>query len=131
MANKQRGEVSVSGQDGTAYTLKLGIAAICQLEETLDRPVLSLFEELQTGKMRVTTVREFVKAATTEQTDEQANALLENVGITRMLGAMTESLLATFGVDEKKANANGKADPHAPARQRKRAGAGSSSVPLS
>ena len=104
--------------------MKLGIAAICELEKTLDRPVLKLFDELQTGTMRVTTVREFVKAATTETSDEAANVMLENVGITAMLDAMTNSLLATFGIEAK----NGKAEnPPTPAK--KRAGAGSLKPP--
>ncbi len=125
MANAQRGEVTVTGQDGTVYSLKLGIAAICALEQTLDRPVLQLFDELQKGTMRVTTVREFVKAATSESDDAKANAMLENVGITAMLGAMTNSLLATFGVE----NGKGTANPPAPAK-RSRAGAGSLKPPV-
>lgn len=126
MANKQRGEVDVVGADGRVYIMKLGVAAICQLEEKLDRPVLKLFDELQQGTIRVTTVREFVKAATSEQTDEAANAMLENVGITPILDAMTNSLLATFAI----APAKTPKDPQRPARKRSRAGAGSSSVPV-
>lgn len=126
MGNTQRGEVTVTGRDGQVYPMKLGIAAICELEKTLDRPVLKLFDELQSGTMRVTTVREFVKAATTETSDDAANVMLENVGITAMLEAMTNSLLATFGIETK----NGKAEnPPVPAK--KRAGAGSSRPPSS
>ncbi len=121
MANVQRGEVSVVGRDGTVYTLKLGIAAICALEQTLDRPVLQLFDELQKGTMRVTTVREFAKAATSENDEEKANVMLENVGITGMLGVISDCLLATFGV-------NDKVNPQTPAR--KKAGAGSSKQPV-
>lgn len=128
VVNTQRGEVSVKGLDGTAYTLKLGIAAICALEKTLDRPVLSLFDELQRGTLRVTTAREFVKAATTEDTDEKANVLMENTGITALLEAMTNSLLATFGIESEKAQTNG--HPPVPAK-RSRAGAGSSKPPSS
>jgi hypothetical protein len=128
VAHTQRGEVTVTGRDGHVYAMKLGIAAICELEKTLDRPVLKLFDELQSGTMRVTTVREFVKAATSETSDDAANQMLENVGITAMLEAMTNSLLATFGVEAAK-NGNGKvSDPPTPAR--KRAGAGSSKPPL-
>lgn len=123
MANKQRGEVEVTGRDGQVYTLKLGVAAICNLEAHLDRPVLKLFDELQQGTIRLTTVREFVKAATPHTTDEAANAVLEDVGVTAMLDAMTNSLLATFGI-----NPNGKANPPTPAK-RSRAGAGSSKAP--
>lgn len=120
MANIQRGEVTVTGRDGRVYPMKLGIAAICELEKTLDRPVLKLFDELQSGTMRVTTVREFVKVASSETSDEAANAMLEDVGVTAMLEAMTASILATFGVEK-----NGKGgNPPPPARRR--AGAGSS-----
>lgn len=122
-----RGEVTVTGRDGQVYTLKLGIAAICQLEETLDRPVLSLFGELEKGTVRVTTLREFVKAATSHKTNEEASLVLENVGITPMLSGMTDSLLATFGVAK---NGHGSANPPAPARK-SRAGAGSSKASAS
>lgn len=118
MATKQRGEVEAVGRDGAVYTLKLGIGAICQLEEQLDRPVLSLFEDLQKGTIRVTTLRAFVKAAA-GMDDDAANDMLENVGVTKMIEAVTTSLLATFGVNPEAAN------PPAPVRRTK-AGAGNS-----
>lgn len=120
MVNKQRGEVEATGQSGSAYLFKLGTGAICALEQQLDKPVLGLFEELQQGKIRLSTVREFVKASSVPPLDDAgANALIDDVGVMPVLDAMTQSILTTFNV---------KADPPVPARK-KTSGAGISNPP--
>lgn len=137
MANKQRAEVEVSGATGV-HRFRLGTGAICQLEETLDLDVMSLFEKLQQGKVRLGMVREFVKASSVDHPDmsnEQANDLIDEVGVVPLLNAMTDSILLTFNIQQAKPKPNGKgngaiaANPPKPARGRKAAGAGTSSTP--
>ena len=124
MSNRLRGEVEAKGVDGTTYVFKLGSNAICILEEKLDKPVLSLFDELRQGQIRVTTLREFVKASFVgDALDDQAAGLcIDNVGLLPLLDAMRTSLTQTFNAPET-------ADPPKPARRGGKRGAGSSSTP--
>lgn len=127
-ANRQRGEIEAKGHDGTAYLFKLGSNAICILEEKLDRPVLALFEDLQRGKVRMTTLREFVKATSIGRSEpmnnEEASACIDNVGVLPLLDVMTDSLTQTFNPP-----AEDKANPPTPARRAKQHGAGNSNTP--
>lgn len=138
MANKQRAEVEVAGAMGV-HRFRLGTGAICQLEETLDLDVMGLFEKLQQGKVRLGMVREFVKASSVDHpnmSNEDANILIDDVGVVPLLNAMTDSIVLTYNVPQAKSKPNGKANgaevanPPKPARGRKVAtGVGTSSTP--
>lgn len=125
MANKQRAEVEVLGASGTRYVFRLGSGAICRLEDALDLDVTSLFKKLTEGTVRLKTVREFVIASFVEKelSPEEANDLIDDCGVVPLLGAMTDSLVLTFNVQEKKA------DPPKPARAKRAAGSGSLNGP--
>ena len=125
MVNKQRGEVEAKGVSGSTYTFKLGTGAICALEQKLEKPVLELFEQLKRGQIRLTTVREFVKAAHVpgELDDVAANELIDDVGVMPVLDAMTDSILVTFNQEKPKGN------PQTPARRKRASGAGTSKTP--
>lgn len=125
MANKQRAEVEVSGSSGDKYVFKLGSGAICQLEDTLDLSVNDLFETLNSGKVKLKTVREFVKAASVPAVeDERANEIIDDCGVLPLLAAMTDSVLATFNVGKED-----KKNPPKPVSAKKAAGSGVSSGP--
>lgn len=123
--NKQRGEVEVKGASGSTYIFKLGTGAICALEQKLEKPVLELFEQLKQGKIRLTTVREFVKASHVpeELDDAGANELIDDVGVMPVLDAMTDSMILTFNSKSEPEN------PQKPAARGKRNGAGISKTP--
>lgn len=130
MANKQRAEVEVKAADGSSYVFRLGTGAICQLEETLNLDIMSLFGQLQKGNVRLGTVREFVKASAVNRpgmSNEDANDLIDDVGVMPLLNAMTDSILLTFNIPQN-GNGNGAAaNPPKPAKA-KRGGAGTSSA---
>jgi hypothetical protein len=130
VANKQRAEVEIVGAQGHRYVFRLGSGAICRLEETLDLDVMTLFETLQKGKVRLTMVREFVKAAalwSDELTNDQANEVIDECGVVPLLNAMTDSILLTFNIPQTKDKQA--SDPPKPVRAKRAAGSGSSSGP--
>lgn len=138
MANKQRAEVEVVGSNGEVHRFRLGAGAICILEETLELDVTALFEKLQQGKLRLGMVREFVKASSIEHpnmSNEDANALMDDVGVLPLLSAMTDSIVLTYNIQPAKPKSNGKGNgaisvnPPKPARGRKATGVGTSSTP--
>ena len=131
MANKHRAEVEVKGADGSSYVFRLGSGAICQLEESLNMEIMAIFSQIQEKTIRLTTVREFTKAScisAKDMTNEQANDLIDDVGVMPLLDAMTDSIIATFNIPKKDENkANGAGNPPKPAKAR-RGGAGTSSA---
>jgi hypothetical protein len=106
---------------------RLGSGAICQLEESLNLDVMELFEQLQKGKVRLGTIREFVKASAVDPKDmdnEQANDCIDDCGVMPLLNAMTDSILATFNI---KTDDKDKKNPQKPVPV-EQAGSGSSSA---
>lgn len=127
--NKQRAEVGVVGTDGSTHVFRLGSGAICQIEETLNIDVMEIFELIQKGKVRLSVVREFVKASSVnnpDMTNEQANDVIDDCGVMPLLSAITDSILLTFNIKTKEGE---KANPPKPARAKKAAGSGSLSGP--
>ena len=119
MADLLRGEIDLKGASGKLYRFKLGTRAICSLEQTLDRPVLALYADLKEGTMRLTALREFVKASALPDPipDEDANAILDDVGTIPALSGLLDSLIATFNLEDKIADGKKKAaGPRKPAR---------------
>lgn len=107
---------------------RLGSGAICQLEETLDLDIMQIFDKLQQGKVRLSTVREFVKASAVSEKDmsnERANDVIDDCGVVPLLAAMTDSILTTFNIPKEK-----EANPPKPVKATKGAGSGSSSERL-
>lgn len=130
MANRQRGEVEVRGSDGVTRTFRLGSGAICHLEEALNLDVMELFRQLQSGKMRLSMIREFIKASSLDKpdmsmTNEEAHQVIDACGVLPLIDAMTDSILATFNVKKEQKGAN----PPKPARRKAAAGAGSLNEP--
>lgn len=122
MANTARGEVEAKGRDGASYVFKLGSNAICQIEDTTGKSAMALFGELQQGGIRLTTMREFVKACIQGRDLDNAAAgeVIDDIGVLPLLDAMTKSMLLTFNAPEA-------ADPPKPAK--KTGGAGTSKTP--
>lgn len=130
MANRQRGEVEVRGSDGETRTFRLGSGALCQLEEALNLDIMELFKQLTQGKMRLSMIREFVKASSVDKpdmtmTNDEAHQVIDACGVMPLIDAMTDSILVTFNVKKGKEGA----DPQKPARGKAAAGAGSLKEP--
>lgn len=128
VANKARAEVQVDGVSGNKYVLRFGSGAICQLEEALNLDMMQMAESFQTGKVRFTTIREFVKAGVLNEenvSNQRANDIIDDVGVLPLIKAITDSLLLTFNVETKGEGKN----PPKPERVKREAGSGSSSGP--
>lgn len=97
------------------YRFRLGTGAICHLEEKLGLDIMELFQVFQTGRVKVSTIREFVIAGSVDKPNldmsiAEANDIIDEIGVMPFVDAFTDSILATFNVREdkkKKATAAG------------------------
>jgi hypothetical protein len=133
---QQRGQVEVRGRSGDVHTFRLGTGAICHLEETLNLDVMDLLAKLRVGKVRMSEVRDYVKASTTAKpdfsmTNDEAIAIVDDCGLYPLLDAMTDSLMETFNLPKADGAEEGTTNPPAAERRRrtKAAGTKSSSAP--
>lgn len=137
MATKQRAEVEVVDSEGKRHTFRLGTGAICHLEETLGLDITELFKTLQAGRVKVTQIREFVRAGSIdkpnlEMTVEEANEIVDACGVMPLVDAFTDSILLTFNTkgDTKHGSAKAKRGTGEKGNPRRAAaGSASSSAP--
>lgn len=132
MANRQRAEVNATGADGTMYRFWMGTGALCTLEETLNSDAYALIDQIQNGKLRVGTLREFVKVAAVNDngggawTNADANSVIDNVGVIPMLATMMDSLMLTLNIPKKNEPAAEPVDAVVKRKRGRPAGSGTS-----
>lgn len=99
MANKHKGEVSLQVGSET-YTMRLSINAMCNLEDSLKRPIDDIISDLSQGNVNMSTLRAIAHATLTDThkdiTLEAVGEIMSEVGVETVVAKLTESLRASF-----------------------------------
>ncbi|NQZ76473.1 MAG: hypothetical protein HRT61_10245 [Ekhidna sp.] len=61
MANKQKGEVALNAL-GRDLTLKFSTNALCELEDLTDRSAIEIFQSMENGNVKISTMRNIIYA---------------------------------------------------------------------
>lgn len=110
---KARGQVDLTASNGDVFTLKFGTNAICKLEDTLNKTLGEILEDMKDeGKLSMRTIRTMVRLALVgrEATDEVVGDLIDDVG----LREITKAFSAVFEGHELATKVEGSVNPPVP-----------------
>lgn len=94
MANAQRGEVRLS-HDGTDYTLRYDVNAICNLEDALDQPIGAVVESMADSNVSMRLVRAVFQAGLTPSVSlDVAGRIMSDIGT----GKVSEKIGKAFSL---------------------------------
>jgi hypothetical protein len=95
MANRERGEVALRS-GGKVYTLRLDFNALCDLEDTIGRPIHDLDFGKPSMRLTRTVVAVALRANHPEIDERGAGDIVQGAGVPVAVKAMVEALNAAF-----------------------------------
>lgn len=116
MSNPLRGEITLTGESGKAYPIRLGTNALARMQEAFNEPTIKsllnrLGKELKGGDFSLIELRRLVQASSiADITETEAGDLIDDCGLNDTLKAITESLSTSINPRKGSARKRNSAD---------------------